>query len=82
MKITTLRLNDVSSSFTNSCSSQAMKRTLNFNGFLKSYMAHLERIMERHGVKDPKAVLAFNELLEYIESRNSKIFNKLLFIVL
>ena len=54
-----------------------MKRTLNFNGFLKSYMAHIERIMERHGVKDPKAVLAFNELLEYIESRNSKILNKL-----
>jgi len=49
---------------------KAMKRTLNFNGFLKSYMAHIERIMERHGVKDPKAVLAFNELLEYIESRN------------
>ena len=55
------------------CFSQAMKRTLDFNGFINSYKAHLERIMERHGVKDPKAFLAFNELLEYIESRNSKI---------
>ena len=53
---------------------QAMKRTLDFGGFLKSYKLHLERIMERHGVKDPKAVLAFNELLEYIEKRNSKSF--------
>ena len=50
-----------------------MKRTLDFNGFINSYKAHLERIMERHGVEDPKAFLAFNELLEYIESRNSKI---------
>ena len=49
-----------------------MKRTLDFNGFLKSYKAHIERIMERHGVKDPKAVLAFDELLDYIEKRNSK----------
>ena len=49
-----------------------MRRTLDFNGFLKSYKAHIERIMARHGVEDPKAVLAFNELLEYIEARNSK----------
>lgn len=49
-----------------------MKRTLDFNGFLKSYKAHIERIMERHGVKNPQAVLAFDELLEYIEKRNSE----------
>ncbi len=49
-----------------------MKRTLDFNGFLKSYGLHLERIMERHGVKDARATINFDEVLEYIEKRNSE----------
>eukprot|EP00795_Rhopilema_esculentum_P000707 gene707-10418_t len=56
--------------FYQNAKSKAMKRTLDFKGFLNTYRDHLQRIMERHGEKDSKAIIAFDELLEYIEKRN------------
>ena len=50
-----------------------MKRTLNFNGFVHNeYLSHCQKIMKRYGIEDPKIVLQFNELLEYIDRRNSE----------
>eukprot|EP00794_Sanderia_malayensis_P007128 gene7128-7933_t len=49
---------------------KALKRSLDFNGFLKSYQAHLERIMQQHGIEDGRATISFNEVLEYIDRRS------------
>jgi len=48
-----------------------MKRALSFHSFIKeTYLSHLERLMKRYGVTEPKIVLDYKELLHYVEKRN------------
>ena len=50
-----------------------MKRTLDFGGFIHNvYSVHLQKIMKRYGIEDPDVVLQFQELLNYVDKRNSK----------
>ena len=56
------------------CLSQALKRTLSFNKFIKGYQSLLYRIQKRYGIKEPTTALQFNELMEYVERLNSECF--------
>ena len=46
---------------------------MDFKHFIHNvYRPHLEKIMKKYGIENPKIALRFNELLQYIEKRNSK----------